>query len=278
MRIRSVKPEFWTHPVMSRLSDFDRLLALGLLNYADDQGCFLADPSLVRSALRALDESSTNVRRALATLTDRGWIELREHPEMGLLGRVVNFERHQRIDRPGKEKLLKYFNETLDESSTNARRILDEPSLQVLSGNRERGNEGSRERGSEGAGKKDSDDFKIEIAPDAQGQPKLQKQEKPTSRIPTQFAEAQEAICASFAELVGSKYGWQGAKDSEALKRLLAISTLAEVNARWRVALQAPVDEWISARTVANLWTKWNDLADKKPKYVPLEDRPFRRI
>ena len=43
MRIRTLKPEFWSHPVISRQSDAAKLLAIGLLNYADDEGYFYAD-------------------------------------------------------------------------------------------------------------------------------------------------------------------------------------------------------------------------------------------
>jgi len=43
-----VKPEFWTHPVLGRQAPEVQLLALGLLNLADDEGYFLADSGLVR--------------------------------------------------------------------------------------------------------------------------------------------------------------------------------------------------------------------------------------
>lgn len=44
-RIRSVKPEFWGHPVMSKQIHAVRLLAIALLNFADDEGFFFADSS-----------------------------------------------------------------------------------------------------------------------------------------------------------------------------------------------------------------------------------------
>lgn len=123
MRIRTIKPEFWSHPVLSSLDDGARLLAIGLLNLADDEGYFLSHATLVRNALRPFDEDSTRTRRALDTLEKVGWIELREHSEQGQIGKVVNFAKHQRIDRPTLSKLVAYFN------STSPRRALDESSL-----------------------------------------------------------------------------------------------------------------------------------------------------
>ena len=38
MRIRSIKPEFWTSEDISRLGYFDRLLFIALWSYVDDNG------------------------------------------------------------------------------------------------------------------------------------------------------------------------------------------------------------------------------------------------
>lgn len=126
MRIRSIKPEFYGHPVMGRQPDSIRFGAIGLLSVADDEGYFLADPALIRSQVWPFDESSTNVRRVLAQLSAVGWIEVKTHPTHGEIGWVVNFSKHQRIDRPSPSKLKPYF---LDEHSSNVRRALDESSL-----------------------------------------------------------------------------------------------------------------------------------------------------
>lgn len=123
MRIRTIKPEFWGHPVLSRLDDSARLLAIGLLNVADDEGYFLAAPGLIRSAIWPLDEDSTKARRTLDHLSISGYVELREHATHGEIGFVTNFTKHQRVDRPSPSRLKTYFD------SANARRILDERSL-----------------------------------------------------------------------------------------------------------------------------------------------------
>jgi hypothetical protein len=123
MRIRTVKPEFWKHPVLARLPDAAKLMAIGLLNVADDEGYLLADPILVRNEIRPFDEDSTNTRGALETLEKVGYLAVSEHSEVGPVGFVVNFLKHQRIDRPTPSKLKCYFD------STSIRRGLDEHSL-----------------------------------------------------------------------------------------------------------------------------------------------------
>ena len=122
MRIRTVKPEFWNHPVMSKQDDATRLMALGLLNYADDEGYFCADAPLVRASLRPFDDDSSIVRRSLARLAELGYIELREHPTHGMIGLVLSFTTHQRVDR-GKSSVLKHLYD-----STNDRRTIDDAS------------------------------------------------------------------------------------------------------------------------------------------------------
>jgi hypothetical protein len=139
VRIRTIKPEFWTHPILSRLSHEARLAAIGLLNIADDDGFFLADAALIRSALWPFDEDSTNARRALDALSKAGYIEIRESSTHGPIGSVLNFSKHQRIDRPTASKLAGYFN------SSNPRRVLDESSLLEGKG-KEQGKEGIREQ------------------------------------------------------------------------------------------------------------------------------------
>lgn len=123
MRIRTVKPEFWAHPVMSRLPYDTRILALGLLNLADDEGYFDADPDYIRGSV-LFREDSSNVRRMLDELSRSEWITLCGTAERPI-GRVVNFRKHQRVDRPQPSRLKQY---ALVEDSSNDRRALDDAS------------------------------------------------------------------------------------------------------------------------------------------------------
>ena len=126
MRIRTIKPEFWTHPVMARLPHDVQLLAIALLCYADDEGFFRAEPALVRATCTPFSESSLSTHGAINTLSKVGWIEVRVIENEGAIGRVVNFQRHQRINRPTPSKLKGYF---LSESSVSHHTQLSESSL-----------------------------------------------------------------------------------------------------------------------------------------------------
>ncbi|STT55946.1 primosomal protein I [Klebsiella pneumoniae] len=48
-RIRTIKPEFWTDEDMAEVSEPACLLAIGLLNYADDEGYFQCKPEAYQS-------------------------------------------------------------------------------------------------------------------------------------------------------------------------------------------------------------------------------------
>ena len=126
---------------MARQEDSTKLLALALLNYADDSGFFYADPAMVRAALRPLDEDLTIVRRGLAALSNIGFIDIVEHPTHGPIGKVVSFRAHQSIDRPKESKLNGLWN------SSKPRRSIDDSSLlEQGTGIREQGS-GSAEPG-----------------------------------------------------------------------------------------------------------------------------------
>ena len=141
-RIRTIKPEFWHNEILARLPAETRLLAIALLNHADDHGYFWASAQLVRAACFPFDEDSTNVRRALDELSTAGWIERRIAPDGRHVGVVCKFAVHQRVDRPQHSKIKQIFNvsEPFDERSTNDRRMLDDRSLlEQGTGNREQG-------------------------------------------------------------------------------------------------------------------------------------------
>lgn len=86
-----------------------------------------------------------------------------------------------------------------------------------------------------------------------------------------------DAMLEDFVAVIGSPYAWQGAKDGVAFAELLKLTTLEEIRTRWRRGLQAPSDTWASCRTVAQLRSKWNDLASTKPlPFVSIEHQPSR--
>ena len=141
MRIRTIKPEFWTSETIAPLSDKAKLLAIGLLNFADDEGYFWANPVLIRAALFPFEDESKTILGWLQELSRGGYIVLGEREDDGRsVGKVVNFLLHQRIDKP-KPSIIKQNCKFQDESKKSPRLIQDESCLE---GNgKEQGKEGS---------------------------------------------------------------------------------------------------------------------------------------
>ncbi len=99
MRIRTVKPSLWTSEDMAQLSDQAMLLAIGLLNYADDRGFFVANPTLIAAALFPLRKTAP-VAELLAELVKIGYIVLSTGKDGRAYGRVATFSQHQRVSHP----------------------------------------------------------------------------------------------------------------------------------------------------------------------------------
>lgn len=126
MRIRTVKPGFWTDERMAALPHATRLLAIALLNVADDEGYFLANPALVRGAVFPFDDDSTAVRRGLDELSEIGFIRLGVDGDGRAVGHVANFLKHQKIDRPNPSRIR--VTARFADDSSNRCRAIDEPS------------------------------------------------------------------------------------------------------------------------------------------------------
>jgi hypothetical protein len=104
-RIRTIKPEFWAHEDLSSLPESTHILAAALLNYADDEGYFNANPALVLAACSPLREPSVSIPESLRSLQTIGYIKLGTCPKGRRYGQVVNFSTHQRVSHPSKSKV-----------------------------------------------------------------------------------------------------------------------------------------------------------------------------
>jgi len=141
MRIRTIKPEFWSSETIAPLSDRAKLLAIGLLNFSDDEGYFWANPVLIRASVFPFDDSSTMIRGLIDELSRGGYVRVGKRTDDGrTVGHVVNFKIHQRIDRP-KPSIIKQ-NTKFDDVSTIDRRVIADESLLEGKG-KEQGKEGS---------------------------------------------------------------------------------------------------------------------------------------
>jgi len=124
MRIRTIKPEFWTHEGLSSLSEFSRLLAIALLNWADDEGYFMANPILIRGQVFPFLDDSKMIPRSLQDLSRVGWIQLGRDDQGRDVGMVMNFAKHQRVDKP-KPSCIKGNFQFQDASKTNHGSVQD---------------------------------------------------------------------------------------------------------------------------------------------------------
>lgn len=211
MRIRTIKPEFWANEKMAGMPDAARLLAIGLLNYADDDGFFWANEKMIRGALCPFDDDSTIIRRSLAQLASIGYIRLGKAEDGRECGEVVNFSKHQRIDRPKPSEIkgLAIFD---DQSTINRRTVDDQSSLE--------------RKGKEGKGEEDvapealpfsSPEFSEAWSQWQKHRTEIRKPLKPTMRA-AQLAElaamGEQRAIAALRHTIAK--GWQGIREPEA--------------------------------------------------------------
>lgn len=135
-RIRTIKPEFWRDDKLSSVSAEAALLAVGLLNHSDDEGYFNAHPKLVESdvfPLRTLKVTTTELLRELSGI---GYIELFLGSDGKTYGRVVNFTKHQVINKPSPSKIKAFCGIPQDYSSNT---VVLPTGKEQGTGNREKG-------------------------------------------------------------------------------------------------------------------------------------------
>ncbi|MFF8659520.1 HNH endonuclease [Streptomyces huasconensis] len=107
-RIRTVKPEFWEDELLGVVPRDARLLFIATFNMADDEGILRWTPAYIKAQAFMYDDDlgPKEVDQLMRTLTDTGLV----FPYVGGVARqqmavVVNFRKHQRINRPQKSKL-----------------------------------------------------------------------------------------------------------------------------------------------------------------------------
>ncbi|QCX81187.1 HNH endonuclease [Streptomyces sp. YIM 121038] len=107
-RIRTVKPEFWEDELLGVMPRDARLLFIATFNMADDEGILRWTPAYIKAQAFMYDDDLTikDVDQLMRCLTDTGLV----FPYIGGAARqqmavIVNFRKHQRINRPQKSKL-----------------------------------------------------------------------------------------------------------------------------------------------------------------------------
>ena len=149
MRIRSIKPEFYRSDDISVLAWEERLLFIGLWSYVDDNGVGMDRLASITADLfsgdieRDSSETFARVSRGLQTLSEAGRITRYTVDGKKYL-HITNWAKHQRIDKPNKER---YPLPTCDdaeivtENATPSRQSRETPAT----GTGEQGNRGTGE-------------------------------------------------------------------------------------------------------------------------------------
>lgn len=117
-RIRTIKPDFWSHPKVGAVSRDARLLFLGLLNEADDEGRMRYHPKRLAGVLFPFDDDvSPGMLDVWVNELDRIGLVARYDVEGALYLEIPGFTEHQRINRPSPSTLPVNPHDSLTEVS-----------------------------------------------------------------------------------------------------------------------------------------------------------------
>jgi hypothetical protein len=107
VRIRSIRPEFWSSEDVAALDWEARLVFIGLWNYVDDNGVGRDSDRLIIAALFPLEDNLTEVslrvHGALNALQRKGMLERYEADGRRLLY-IPTFSKYQKPNRPSKPR------------------------------------------------------------------------------------------------------------------------------------------------------------------------------
>ena len=143
MRIRTIKPEFWTDKRVASWDHFTRLLFIGLWSAADDHGRGSAESARLASELFPYDlsrdprETLARVAASLDTLAASHRITLYE-VEGEAFYEVAHWSKHQRVDNAGKPR-VPTPSEGVARPSRDPRESCGESPLEQGAGNKEQG-------------------------------------------------------------------------------------------------------------------------------------------
>ena len=134
-RIRSIKPEITQDAKLASVSRDTRYHFVLLWTVADDEGYFRASPRLLLGQLYPHDG---DVNEALvsgmnASLAKLGLLDIRASAD-GPIGWLVNWTKHQKIDRPSKSYLRETFASITRESPESIDAGVLSPESRVLKG------------------------------------------------------------------------------------------------------------------------------------------------
>lgn len=100
-RIRSIKPDFWTDEKVVELDFGDRLLFIGLWNFADDQGYLDYRPKRIK--MQVFPGDNFDVVGGLKRLHESSLVTLYASSQ-GLIVYINGWDKHQRVSNPARAR------------------------------------------------------------------------------------------------------------------------------------------------------------------------------
>lgn len=104
-RIRTIKPEIWHDEFFASLPYEGRLLWIGLITQADDEGRLRGNPNLLRSMIFPYDTITGKRIETILRRLEQGCLILRYEARGEAFIQLAKWSKHQRINRPS-ESLL----------------------------------------------------------------------------------------------------------------------------------------------------------------------------
>lgn len=157
-RKRMIDPDFWSDEALGACNPLTRLLFMGLISQADDEGRLRGTPALIRSQVFPYDEDVTAaaVAAMIDTLAGFGLIVPYDVERQRYI-HVVNFTKHQTINKPTPSRLPPPPETALpyDDGSTTVglppKRIEENRSKEKVKGREEKSTRVAREDAPDGA-------------------------------------------------------------------------------------------------------------------------------
>jgi hypothetical protein len=99
-RIRTLKPEVWEDEAVGALGPWERLLFIGLITMADDEGRLRALPSAIAGHIFPYDElAPAKILKLLDAVHATGLVVRYTHQGTDYV-QVKGWDKHQKINRP----------------------------------------------------------------------------------------------------------------------------------------------------------------------------------
>jgi len=133
-RKRMIDPKFWADDEIIELNHMQRLLFIGIWNFADDSGIIKNAPKSIKASVFPADNIKfTELVSSINELVSRGLLECNDDDT---LLRVVNWSEYQKINRPQPSKYQQFkavvgIHGTFSEHSVNDPNKCDTHSLPI---------------------------------------------------------------------------------------------------------------------------------------------------